>query len=597
MKHLSSSILLGLGLFSFFSCKEATAPAPILPVPTPAQVEWHKMETYAFVHFGLNTFNDLEWGYGNTPASTFNPTDLDCDQWAQTIKAAGLKGVILTTKHHDGFCLWPTATTEYSVKNSPWKDGKGDMVKELSDACKKHGLKFGVYLSPWDRNSENYGQPGYVEKFHAQLHELVSNYGPLFEYWFDGANGGNGWYGGTNETRAIDAKTYYQYERARDTIKAHHPDIMVFGGTVPDIRWIGNEEGWAGDTQWSIFAPEPSMPTFQQSVWGDENGPMWLGGECDVSIRPGWFYHAEQDNQVRSLANLVNIYYRSVGCNSVLLLNIPPDKRGLMHENDVKRIKELTEYIKKTFADNKVEKGNRIWTAKVGDTKEYKVRKNTLVNTFLIQEDITKGQRVEGFTVEVFANGAWHHVGEGTTVGYKRLLPFSDSYAEKVRVTITGARGTVNISNIGLYYAEPLVDKTMKVTLSDVPVDGWKTVGMDAAAAIDGKQETVWKTETLTPLVVDMGKEVEIAGFSYAPAQEEDLTGTIYKYNFYVSRNGKDWMKCDATGEFSNIMHNPVPYFVRFGKTYPARYFKLEPVTEINNKAVTAVGEIGVLLK
>lgn len=268
-----------------------------------------------------------------------------------------------------------------------------------------------------------------------------------------------------------------------------------------------------------------------------------------------------------------------------------------MHENDVKRIKELTEYIKKTFADNKVEKGNRIWTAKVGDTKEYKVRKNTLVNTFLIQEDITKGQHVEGFTVEVFANGAWHHVGEGTTVGYKRLLPFSDSYAEKVRVTITGARGTVNISNIGLYYAEPLVDKTMKVTLSDVPVDGWKTVGMDAAAAIDGKQETVWKTETLTPLVVDMGKEVEIAGFSYAPAQEEDLTGTIYKYNFYVSRNGKDWMKCDATGEFSNIMHNPVPYFVRFGKTYPARYFKLEPVTEINNKAVTAVGEIGVLLK
>ncbi len=359
-----------------------------------------------------------------------------------------------------------------------------------------------------------------------------------------------------------------------------------------DVRWVGNEGGLGRTTEWSATALMPNSYPGSDEVYkrlginamskdlgsrelvSKASDLFWYPSEVDVSIRPGWFYHAEQDNQVRSLANLVNIYYRSVGCNSVLLLNIPPDKRGLMHENDVKRIKELTEYIKKTFADNKVEKGNRIWTAKVGDTKEYKVRKNTLVNTFLIQEDITKGQRVEGFTVEVFANGAWHHVGEGTTVGYKRLLPFSDSHAEKVRVTITGARGTVNISNIGLYYAEPLVDKTMKVTLSDVPVDGWKTVGMDAAAAIDGKQETVWKTETLTPLVVDMGKEVEIAGFSYAPAQEEDLTGTIYKYNFYVSRDGKDWMKCDATGEFSNIMHNPVPYFVRFGKTYPARYFK-----------------------
>ena len=352
MKHLSSSILLGLGLFSFFSCKEATAPAPILPVPTPAQVEWHKMETYAFVHFGLNTFNDLEWGYGNTPASTFNPTDLDCDQWAQTIKAAGLKGVILTTKHHDGFCLWPTATTEYSVKNSPWKDGKGDMVKELSDACKKHGLKFGVYLSPWDRNSENYGQPGYVEKFHAQLHELVSNYGPLFEYWFDGQTVAMAGMAARMKTRAIDAKTYYQYERARDTIKAHHPDIMVFGGTVPDIRWIGNEEGWAGDTQWSIFAPEPSMPTFQQSVWGDENGPMWLGGECDVSIRPGWFYHSREDHQVKSLAKLVDLYYRSVGHNANFLLNFPVALNGKISPVDSARAVQWYQTIQNDFKEN-----------------------------------------------------------------------------------------------------------------------------------------------------------------------------------------------------------------------------------------------------
>ena len=480
-----------------------------------------------------------------------------------------------------------------------------DRIYSHNGSIDKYGLKFGVYLSPWDRNAECYGQgEAYNKFFIEQLTELLTNYGEVHEVWFDGANGE-----GPNGK-----KQEYDWDAILKTIRRLQPKAVtaIMGD---DVRWVGNEGGLGRTTEWSATALMPNSYPGSDEVYkrlginamskdlgsrelvSKASDLFWYPSEVDVSISPGWFYHAEQDNQVRSLANLVNIYYRSVGCNSVLLLNIPPDKRGLMHENDVKRIKELTEYIKKTFADNKVEKGNRIWTAKVGDTKEYKVRKNTLVNTFLIQEDITKGQRVEGFTVEVFANGAWHHVGEGTTVGYKRLLPFSDSHAEKVRVTITGARGTVNISNIGLYYAEPLVDKTMKVTLSDVPVDGWKTVGMDAAAAIDGKQETVWKTETLTPLVVDMGKEVEIAGFSYAPAQEEDLTGTIYKYNFYVSRDGKDWMKCDATGEFSNIMHNPVPYFVRFGKTYPARYFKLEPVTEINNKAVTAVGEIGVLLK
>ena len=601
MKLLTLSVALSATSL-LFSCasKHVEAPQPVYPIPEAKQVEWQKMETYAFIHFGLNTFNDREWGYGDSDPKTFNPKKLDCEQWAQTLVKAGMKGVILTAKHHDGFCLWPFEGTEYSVKNSPWKDGKGNVVKELAEACRKYGLKFAVYLSPWDRHQANYGTPEYLPYFYAQLRDLLTNYGDVFEVWFDGANGGDGWYGGAKDMRTIDRKNYYNYPKIYEMLDSIQPQAIVFSDGGPGCRWVGNENGFAGATNWSFLRKGevyPGYPRYYELQYGHEDGNQWVAAECDVSIRPGWFYHAEQDNQVRSLANLVNIYYRSVGCNSVLLLNIPPDKRGLMHENDVKRIKELTEYIKKTFADNKVEKGNRIWTAKVGDTKEYKVRKNTLVNTFLIQEDITKGQRVEGFTVEVFANGAWHHVGEGTTVGYKRLLPFSDSHAEKVRVTITGARGTVNISNIGLYYAEPLVDKTMKVTLSDVPVDGWKTVGMDAAAAIDGKQETVWKTETLTPLVVDMGKEVEIAGFSYAPAQEEDLTGTIYKYNFYVSRDGKDWMKCDATGEFSNIMHNPVPYFVRFGKTYPARYFKLEPVTEINNKAVTAVGEIGVLLK
>lgn len=576
-------------------------------VPTPQQLEWQRMELTAFLHFGVNTFTGREWGDGTEDPAIFNPTSLDCEQWVRTLKESGFKMAIITAKHHDGFCLWPTKTTRHSVASSSWKDGKGDVVRELRDACKKYGIKFGVYLSPWDRNASCYGDsPAYNQFFIEQLTELLTNYGEVHEVWFDGANGE-----GPNGKKQI-----YDWDAILKTIRRLQPKAVtaIMGD---DVRWVGNEKGIGRETEWSATALTPGI--YPRS--GEQNKELgifgkakdlggrdivaratelfWYPSEVDVSIRPGWFYHADQDKQVKSLNHLTDIYFKSVGYNSVLLLNIPPDLRGLINENDVQRLKEFSSYLKKTFARNYVLKGNEAWNGNSGTVRQYDIQKDALVNAFMIQEDISKGQRIESFLVEAYKDGSWIHMAEGTTVGYKRLVRFSDTRPERIRVTIRSARGVANVAAVGLFYAEPLADKNEEIQLSDVPVNGWQVVGgnADSRKAIDGDRKTVWRASALTPLVVDMGDKVEVSGFSYAPSIGEDLTGTIYKYAFYVSLDGQSWTKCEASGEFSNIMHNPVPYFVRFGKTYPARYFKLEPLSEINNKNVVTVGEVGVLTK
>lgn len=576
-------------------------------VPTPQQLEWQRMELTAFLHFGVNTFTGREWGDGTEDPAIFNPTSLDCEQWVRTLKESGFKMAIITAKHHDGFCLWPTKTTRHSVASSSWKGGKGDVVRELRDACKKYGIKFGVYLSPWDRNASCYGDsPAYNQFFIEQLTELLTNYGEVHEVWFDGANGE-----GPNGKKQI-----YDWDAILKTIRRLQPKAVtaIMGD---DVRWVGNEKGIGRETEWSATALTPGI--YPRS--GEQNKELgifgkakdlggrdivaratelfWYPSEVDVFIRPGWFYHADQDKQVKSLNHLTDIYFKSVGYNSVLLLNIPPDLRGLINENDVQRLKEFSSYLKKTFARNYVLKGNEAWHGTSGTVRQYDIQKDALVNAFMIQEDISKGQRVESFLVEAYKDGSWIHMAEGTTVGYKRLVRFSDTRPERIRVTIRSARGVANVAAVSLFYAEPLADKNEEVQLSDVPVDGWQVVGgnADSRKAIDGDRKTVWRASALTPLVVDMGDKVEVSGFSYAPSIGEDLTGTIYKYAFYVSLDGESWTKCEASGEFSNIMHNPVPYFVRFGKTYPARYFKLEPLSEINNKNVVTVGEVGILIK
>ena len=623
MKNLILTTVLSLTIFSGLQAQEtyyekhvafpagATAAEKVEMasrlVPTPQQLEWQRMELTAFLHFGVNTFTGREWGDGTEDPAIFNPTSLDCEQWVRTLKESGFKMAIITAKHHDGFCLWPTKTTRHSVVSSSWKDGKGDVVRELRDACKKYGIKFGVYLSPWDRNASCYGDsPAYNQFFIKQLTELLTNYGEVHEVWFDGANGE-----GPNGKKQI-----YDWDAILKTIRRLQPKAVtaIMGD---DVRWVGNEKGIGRETEWSATALTPGI--YPRS--GEQNKELgifgkakdlggrdivaratelfWYPSEVDVSIRPGWFYHADQDKQVKSLNHLTDIYFKSVGYNSVLLLNIPPDLRGLINENDVQRLKEFSSYLKKTFARNYVLKGNEAWNGTSGTVRQYDIQKDALVNAFMIQEDISKGQRIESFLVEAYKDGSWIHMAEGTTVGYKRLVRFSDTRPERIRVTIRSARGVANVAAVSLFYAEPLADKNEEVQLSDVPVDGWQVVGgnADSRKAIDGDRKTVWRASALTPLVVDMGDKVEVSGFSYAPSIGEDLTGTIYKYAFYVSLDGESWTKCEASGEFSNIMHNPVPYFVRFGKTYPARYFKLEPLSEINNKNVVTVGEVGILIK
>ena len=574
-------------------------------IPTPQQLEWQQMEFTAFLHFGINTFTGREWGDGTEAPALFNPTELDCEQWVRALKDGGFKMAIITAKHHDGFCLWPTKTTRHSVASSPWRGGKGDLVRELRNACDKYGIKFGIYLSPWDRNAACYGDsPVYNQFFIEQLTELLTQYGEIHEVWFDGANGE-----GPNGK-----KQEYDWDAVIKTIRRLQPKAVtaIMGD---DVRWVGNEKGIGRETEWSATALPPGIYSRSEElrkglgIYGkakDLGGRdivarakelFWWPSEVDVSIRPGWFYHAAQDKQVKSLAHLVDIYFKSVGYNSVLLLNIPPDKRGLIHENDVQRLKELSGYLKKTFGKDFLQKGDTRWQSLSGDVREYKVQKGAVVNTFLIQEDIAKGQRVENFLVEAYSNGSWRYVAEGTTVGYKRLIRFSDTKAEKIRVTVRSARGKANILKVGLFFAEPLNDENTEVQLSDIPVDEWRIAdgGPNAHQAIDGDRSTGWHTNSLKPLTVDMGREVQVTGFSYAPVTGDDLAGTIYKYAFYISSDGEEWTKCDAAGEFSNIMHNPVPYFVRFGKSYRARYFKLEPLAEINGKASTAIGEVGIL--
>ncbi|HUH33610.1 MAG TPA: alpha-L-fucosidase, partial [Daejeonella sp.] len=471
--------LLFVSLFAVGQSKKAAAPAPHGALPSPAQVKWQQMEYYMFIHFGPNTFTDKEWGHGDEDPKVFNPTSLDARQWARTAKAAGMKAIIITAKHHDGFSLWPSKYSTHTVRESAWKDGKGDVLKELAAACKEYGLKLGMYLSPWDRNHPKYGTPEYNEIFAKTLEEVHTQYGDVFEQWFDGANG-EGPNGKVQE---------YDWKLFNGTIFKHHPNAIIFSDIGPGCRWNGNENGYAGETNWSTlntdgFGVGNAAPKQQVLNKGNRSGAKWIPAEADVSIRPGWFYSPSTDDKVKSLLELSKIYNASVGRNANLLLNVPVDRRGLIHKNDSLRLMEFRKLIDESFKTNlalnrpvsasKVRGGSKTFAASnLTDGKydtywttddEVKIGsfildlgKTVEINRVVLQEYIPLGQRVAAFTVEVWDGSKYREIDRQTTIGYKRILTFPALKTSKVRVNILEADACPIISELQVFRAPELL--------------------------------------------------------------------------------------------------------------------------------------------
>ena len=564
------------------------APAPIAPLPSENQVAWQQLETYAFIHFGPNTFGDREWGYGDAPLESFNPTRLDCEQWARVCKQAGMKGIILTAKHHDGFCLWPTKYTDYSVRNTPYKDGKGDIVGELAAACRKYGLKLGLYLSPWDRHQAFYGTPLYIEYFYAQLNELLTQYGEVFEVWFDGANGGDGWYGGAKETRKIDRSTYYDFPRAWMTVAELQPRAVIFSDGGPGCRWVGNENGYADATNWSFLRIKevyPGYERYKELQSGHEDGDKWVASECNTSIRPGWFYHEKEDGRVKSVDHLVDLYYRSVGHNGTFLLNFPVDKEGLIHPVDSAHAVDFRQQVMNELKTNLLEKASvkasvtrkafsvknltdgqfdTYWATPDGVTTatlDITLKKAQPLNRLMLSEYIPLGQRVRKFAVEYLNGKQWLPVKVGeatTTIGYKRLLRFATITTKRLRIRFEDSRGPLCINGLGAYYAPQ-----------------GKTGFEEQAGNLKGFDYKIIKTSD-GEMTLDLEKAVTLHSLHYKPT----TTGMVSNYEILAGKS-LDALKSIARGEFSNIRNNPIMQDVFFAPV-DARYVVFRATRMVN---------------
>ena len=533
----------------YYSLFTSFAQSPCGPVPTENQLRWQDMEMYAFIHYSLNTYTDQEWGFGNEDPSLFNPSDLDCRQWARVCKQAGMRGIIFTAKHHCGFCLWPSAYTEYSVKNSPWKNGKGDVVRLLADACREEGLKFAVYLSPWDRNHPEYGRPAYVTYFRNQLRELLTSYGDIFEVWFDGANGGDGWYGGANETRHIDRTTYYKWPETYRMIRELQPQCLIWndGSDRGDLRWVGTEAGNVGETNWSLLNHDGEV-TWPMLHYGLEDGDSWVPGETNTSIRPGWFYHKTEDEHVKSLSKLMDTYYKSVGRNSTLLLNFPIAPNGRIHPVDSLRGIAFNKMIQEVFKKDLIEDGKLTIHSSLF-TIQWDAP--TTFNRFVVEEDIRYGQRVKKFSLEAEVDGQWiplkDQLVEGsdglTTIGHRRIVCFPTITATRLRFTVLDAKCEPVIKRTSVYLAPELT--------ADIPDSGEKR-----------SSNLHYFFSTPRQMMIDWDTPQTITAFRYLPPQDS-RDGTVTHYSLWASSDWSDWTKV-ASGEFSNIVNNPIWQTITF---------------------------------
>lgn len=599
-------------------------PKPYGVLPSERQLRWHEMEMYCLIHYTPTTFQNKEWGYGDADPEIFNPRNFNADQIAKAAASAGFKGLISVAKHHDGFCLWPTKTTSYSVASSLYKDGRGDMVREFMDATHAHGMKFGVYLSAWDRNDTRYGTPAYADAYREQLTELMTQYGELFTSWHDGANGGDGYYGGRNEKRIIDRTTYYDwFGKTWPIVRKHQPMAMIFSDVGPDMRWVGNEHGAAAETSWATITPKskdgkkpvPGVVDESNLPTGDRGGEQWIPAECDVPQRPGWFYHPEQDQQVKTPNQLFDIYLKSVGRGANMNLGLAPMPDGYLHENDVKSLAAFGQKVEQTFKKNlaggaKIVASNVRGKAKTfapsnlldadrysyyasednvhNPTLEIQLPVETSFDIIRLRENIKLGQRLDSVVVEEHKNGRWQVLARATSIGANRLIKLDHLVtARKLKLKLYAPVAPA-LSDFALFkeYDEPFkFDKEVQAKIK-VTGTGFDLVTADADQAVDGRFETFASLpKSEGGLVFKLNTAVSSIG--YLPRQDGQKEGMVTKFVVYVSSDNKQWRPL-RQGELSNIQANPIEQFVSFGAPIQEGYIKFVPKETIGTSFTVA---------